>query len=135
MKLRLHVAPMPKDEAITYDAKSDGMFPLLTNERKLSLKDLLEAYQFQPRIEKRHEQLKTVYEVVPALLKNVDREEALHFVYFLALLVEALIEREVRRGMERKGLGSIPLYPEGRPCPAPTTDKVLEVFAELEDNR
>ncbi len=135
VKLRLHVAPMPKEEAIAYDAKSDGMFPLLTNERKLSLKELLEAYQFQPRIEKRHEQLKTVYEVVPALLKNIDREEALLFVYFLALLVEALIEREVRKGMERKGLESIPLYPEGRPCPAPTTDKVLEVFADLEDNR
>ena len=135
VKMRLHVAAMPKEDAIAYDAKSDGMFPLLTNERKLSLKEVLEAYQFQPRLEKRHEQLKTVYEVVPALLKNIDREEALLFVYFLALLVEALIEREVRKGMERKGLQSIPLYPEGRPCPAPTTDKILEAFEDLRDDR
>jgi hypothetical protein len=54
------------------------------------------------------------------------------FVYFLALLVEALIEREVRRGMEGKGLESLPLYPEGRPCPAPTTDKILEAFDRVE---
>ncbi len=135
VKMRLHVAAVPKEEVMAYDAKSDGMFPLLTNERELSLKEVLEAYQFQPRLEKRHEQLKTVYDVVPALLKNIDREEALLFVYFLALLVEALIEREVRKGMEREGLQSIPLYPEGRPCPAPTTDKVLEVFGDIEEER
>lgn len=132
VRVRYHVTPQPKVEAVAYDAKSDGMFPLLTNERELSLKELLESYQFQPRLEKRHEQLKTVYEVAPVLLKNADRIEALLFVYFLALLVEALIEREVRQGMEREKLASIPLYPEGRPCPAPTTEKILEAFDRVE---
>lgn len=135
LKSRFHVAAHPKEEVITYDTKSDGMFPLLTNERKLPLKELLEAYHFQPRLEKRHEQLKTVYEVAPVLLKNIDRAEALLFVYFVALLVEALIEREVRRSMEREELKSIPLYPEGRPCPAPTTEKILEAFERLETHR
>jgi transposase len=135
VRVRFHVVPRPKVEVVAYDAKSDGMFPLLTNERGLSLKELLESYHFQPRLEKRHEQLKTVYEVAPVLPKNADRIEALLFVYFLALLVEALIEREVRRGMEREGLASIPLYPEGRPCPAPTTEKILEAFERVEVHR
>jgi transposase len=127
-KVRYHVVWHPEEEANLYDARSDGMFPLLTDDRKMSRRELLVRYHFQPRLEKRHEQLKTVYEVAPVWLKKVERIEALLFVYFLALLVEALIEREVRRGMEGKGLESLPLYPEGRPCPAPTTDKILEAF-------
>lgn len=135
VKTRFHVTAQLKKDVIAYDAKSDGMFPLLTNERQLTLKQLLECYHFQPRLEKRHEQLKTVHEVTPVLLKNVDRIEALLFIYFLALLVESLIEREVRKGMEREHLESIPLYPEGRPCPAPTTEKILEAFDCIEVHR
>ncbi len=86
VKTRFHVVAQPNEGAIAYDAKSDGMFPLLTNERHLSRRELLEAYHFQPRLEKRHEQLKTVLEVAPMLLKNIERIEALLFVYFLALL-------------------------------------------------
>ena len=36
-----------------------GMFPLITNCKDLSLKQTLEAYKFQPKLEKRHEQLKS----------------------------------------------------------------------------
>ena len=135
VRTRFHVAPRPKEEAIAYDAKTDGMFPLLTNERKLSLKELLEAYHYQPRLEKRHEQLKTVLKARPALLKNIDRLEALFFLYFLALLVESLLEREVRRAMEKEGLEDVPLYPEGRADPAPTADMILGAFGRLETHR
>lgn len=126
--VRHHVIGHAQEEAILFDARTDGTFPLLTNDRELSLKELVAQYHFQPRLEKRHEQLKTIYEVAPVLLKNIDRVEALLFVYFLAMLVEALIEREVRRSMEAEGLRAIPLYPEGRPCPAPTTDRILGAF-------
>ena len=126
--VRHHVVWQAKEEAIGFDARTDGMFPLLTNDRRLSLKELVDQYHFPPRLEKRHEQLKTIYEVPPVLLKNIDRVEALLFVYFLAMLVEALIEREVRRSMEAEGVKSIPLYPEGRPCPSPTTDRILGAF-------
>ncbi|EQD40229.1 Transposase-like protein, partial [mine drainage metagenome] len=111
VKPRFHVAAQPKEEAIAYDAKTDGMFPLLTNERRLTLPQLLEAWKFQPRLEKRHAQLKSVLQVRPALLKNIDRLEALFFLYFLALPVESLLEREVRHSMEKEGLKDIPLYP------------------------
>lgn len=116
-------------DRLVWEGKQDGMFPLLTNCRELTLAQLLEAYRWQPTLEKRHEQLKTVYSVAPVLLKKVTRIEGLLFVYFLAMLTEALLEREVRRGMAARGLEAIPLYPEARPCEAPTANRVLEAFA------
>ena len=56
-------------------------------------------------------------------------------VYFLAVLVFALIEREARLGMKKRDLESIPLYPEGRPCKAPTTDGILTAFLGLRRTR
>ena len=53
-------------------------------------------YKYQPHVEKRHEQIKSLSSVAPVMLKNVDRIEGLLFVYFLALLIESLMEREVR---------------------------------------
>jgi hypothetical protein len=47
-RVHFHVVPRPKVEVIAYDAKSDGMFPLLTNERGLSLKELLESTTSSP---------------------------------------------------------------------------------------
>ena len=49
-------------------------------------------------------------------------------VYFFALLVESLLERELRRAMEREGVESLPLYPEGRPCRRPTARRVIDLF-------
>jgi hypothetical protein len=53
-------------------------------------------------------------------LKEVRRIQALLCLYFLALLVEALVEREK--------IDSLPLYPEGRPCHCPTTRRLIDVF-------
>ncbi|EQD72715.1 Transposase-like protein, partial [mine drainage metagenome] len=50
VKVRYHVTGSPNDEAIAREAKSDGMFPLLTNDRKMSRKELLESYRYQPRL-------------------------------------------------------------------------------------
>jgi DNA-binding cell septation regulator SpoVG len=36
------------------DACSDGMFPLITNCDDISLKEILEKYKYQPKLEKRH---------------------------------------------------------------------------------
>ena len=54
--------------ALAAEAVSDGVFPLITNDRKLSEKALLLAYKGQPVIEKRFEQLKTEFEVAPVFL-------------------------------------------------------------------
>ncbi len=134
-RLRFSVAARVKDDVIAADAHTDGMFPLISNCRDLSLKQILEAYKFQPKLEKRHEQLKSVQDMAPVWLKNVARIEALLFLYFVALLVHALLERELRHGMERENIGSLPLYPEDRKCRAPSTERILDLFAPLQRHR
>ena len=37
-------------------------------------------------------------------------------MYFLALMIESLIEREVRNNMVKEDRKSIQIYPESRPC-------------------
>ena len=119
-------------QAIAYDQKSDGMYPLLTNDRSLSAAQVLTSHKGQPRIEKRFEQLKSVHEIAPVFLKNEARIEALFTLYFLALLVQSLIERELRQGMQAANIEQLPLYPEARACRRPTTEHILRLFSLAE---
>lgn len=117
------------ENVIAFDRRSDGMYPLLTNDRNLSVQEAFAAHRRQPAIEKRFEQLKSVFEIAPICLKNESRIEALFFLYFLALLVQALLERELRRGMQRAGIAEMPIYPEERSCHRPTAEQVFRLFA------
>jgi hypothetical protein len=119
-------------ELLAEEIKCDGFFPLITNELSTSERDLLLAYKGQPALERRFEQLKTDFEVAPVYLKEVGRITALLCVYFFVLLVEALLERELRRAMARSDLASLPLYPEGRACRRPTARRVIDLFEELQ---
>jgi len=118
--------------AVAYDEKSEGMYPLITNDRMLTPLQVLEAHKGQPRLEKRFEQLKTVHEIAPVFQKNPTRIEAFFTVYFLALLIQALIERELRQTMKRERLKALPLYPEECRCAHPTTEQVLRLFSHAE---
>jgi transposase len=120
------------EEAIAYDHKSDGMYPLITNDRRMSAAQTLQAHKGQPMIEKRFQQIKTVHEIAPVLLKNEARIEALFTIYFLALLVQGLIERELRLAMKREKIAELPLYPEQRQCARPTTEQILRLFSLAE---
>jgi len=118
-------------EVIQADARCDGIFAMVTNDTTRSAKDLLDVYKYQPFLEKRNEQLKSVLCVAPVFLKRPERVAALLLVYFLAVLIFALIERETRREMRARGIDSLPLYPEDRPCNAPTADGVMRAFEGL----
>ena len=118
--------------AIAYDHKSDGMYPLITNDGNLSPAQVLEAHKGQPMIEKRFEQIKTVHEIAPVLHKNEARIEALFTLYFLALLVQAIIERELRLAMKRENIAELPLYPEQRDCTRRTTEQLLRLYSLAE---
>ena len=65
-------------------------------------------------------------------LKNVSRIQGLLAAYFFALLVQTLLERELRQAMARSGEASLPWYPEGRLCARPTTHRLIEVFASIQ---
>lgn len=132
---RFHLTWQLRTEAIDFDARSDGMFPLISNWDAAAPAELLAQYKYQPQLEKRHEQLKTVRAVAPVFLKSVTRVEALLLLYFLALLVDALIERQLRRAMRAAGIPSLPLYPEERSCKAPTTARVFDLLRDLRRHR
>lgn len=120
------------DATVAADAASDGIFPLVTNVTDLDELELLHAYKRQPTIEKRFSQFKTDFEVAPVYLKAVHRIQALLAVYFFALLVEALLERELRQAMQAKEIEALPLYPEGRACRWPTARRVIDLFESVQ---
>ncbi len=125
--LRWHLA----HDRLAEETRCDGIFPLITNVVALSERELLLAYKQQPRIETRFAQLKTDFVVAPVYLKETSRIQALLCVYFFALLVESLLERELRRAMDGAGIESLPLYPEGRACRRPTARRVIDVFEDM----
>lgn len=116
---------------IARDAASDGCFPLISNDPTMTDAELLAAYKYQPNLEKRHAQLKGTQLVAPVFLHNPDRIEALLCCHFIAMLVQALIERQIRRAMQTAGLQQLSIYPEDRGCAAPTAARVLEIFTGL----
>jgi len=116
---------------VTHDAASDGCFPLISNDRAMTQAELLAAYKHQPNLEKRFSQLKGAQLVAPVFLHDPARIEALLCCRFIAMLIQALIERQIRRAMKDQGLQQLSLYPEDRGCTAPTAARVLDIFAGL----
>lgn len=122
-------------DAVKAEARSDGMFPLITNDRQLSVAEVLAKYKYQPQLEKRHQALKSVLEVAPVWLKKPSRIEALLLLYYLALLVHALLERELKRKMIAADIPRLPLYPEGRLSAEPTAALLLALMDDLQTHR
>jgi len=118
-------------QALERESRIDGIFPLLSTDASLSAKEALVAYKFQPRLEKRFEQLKSVHKVAPTLCKKVERVEAMMFLFFIALILQALIEREVRHAMSDNTIEAIPIYPEHRLAYHPTTAKIFDRFHDV----
>jgi transposase len=119
-------------QAVRHDAASDGCFPLLSNDDDLTDGEVLIAYRYQPNLEKRHHQLKSVQDAAPVTLKSPHRIEALFACQFIALLACCLIERELRAAMTREQITDLPLYPEDRSCSAPTAARVFDHLAPLQ---
>jgi transposase len=133
VKSRWTFEAMPNGIKIQEDAAADGVFALITNieASDLLMAEILDKYKFQPYIEKRHQQFKSVFEAAPVFLKLPHRIEALMFVYFIVLTLNALIERELRLAMASEGIRSLPLYPENRRCKYPTTARIIDLFSNL----
>jgi len=120
-------------QALQAEARTDGVFPLLTNveARQLPKREVLLVYKYQPYVEKRHSLLKNELEVAPVYLKKPLRAAGLVHACFLAMMLDALIERTLRLGMAREGIQSLPILPEGRLTPSPTTARLLEMFTDV----
>ncbi len=75
---------------------------------------------------------KSVYRIAPMLFKNVERIEAFLLFFFVAMLIQALIERDLRIGMKRADIESLPIYPEEREGVSPTAYRIFSQFENVE---
>ncbi len=116
-------------EALKAEARLDGVFPLLCTDPDLPPGAVLRAYKSQPALEKRFCQFKTIHRAAPLLFKRVSRVEANMGAFFLALMMQALLERELRRRLARPGAPPLRLYPEDREAPHPTASRLFKTFA------
>jgi transposase len=121
-------------QAVKEEEKTDGVFPLITNLpiQTHPPKRVLEIYKFQPFLEKRHSQIKTYQEIIPAYLKRGERVVALLHIQIMGLMVATLIERKIRLAMRCNGIEAIPIYPEGRACKFPTMFDIVRLFDRVE---
>jgi transposase len=101
-----------KVQVLKDEANTDGIFPLLSTDKQLSSKDVLQAYKYQPNLEKRFTQFKGIHNAAPLLFKRIERVEANMFAFFIALTIQALLEREVRRKMKEQNIKALKIYPE-----------------------
>ena len=113
------------------EARTDGVFPLLCTDKDLTAKEVLQAYKYQPRLEKRFQQFKHIHHGAPLLFKKLERIEATMFAFFIALMIQALIERQVRNQMADRNIPAIALYPEDRDASHPTTAKIMGIFDDI----
>jgi transposase len=120
------------DSVISEERRHDGMYPLLTNDRALSPAEVLTFHKMQPRLERRFSQLKDPMAIAPVFLKNEARIEAFFTIYALALLVQALMERQVRLAMKREEITTLPIYPERRRSRYPTALQILRLFENVD---
>ena len=86
-------SPSPEVEVVADDAKCDGTFPLITNDRTMTPAGVLGACKYQPNLERRHAQLKGHQLVAPVYVKDPVRIEGLLCCHFFALIVQALRTR------------------------------------------
>ena len=130
-RTRYTIGWQPRTDVIAYDAATDGCFPLVTNDTALPDAEVLGAYRYQPNLERRHHLLNSVQDADPLWLRDPARIEALFCCQFLALLLGALIARQIRTAMRNANTAHIPLYPELRACPSPSAEPILQIFADI----
>ena len=127
-RLRHYLSFSVDEDLVVHDARSDGCWPLITNDRDMAEAQLLVAYKRQPDLERRHHQLKSDLFVAPMFLRDPARIEGLMACQFIALLVRSLVELLVRRSMAERKITEILIYPEDRSSAAPSTKRVFELF-------
>jgi hypothetical protein len=109
----------------------EGVYLVKTNQSRSAhpVVEVLRKYKEQSNVEKRIGHIKGPLAVAPAFLENPQRIAGLLCVVVWALLIMALMERQVRRGLGGKPMFG--LYPEGRPCKAPSGPTILACFSTL----
>ena len=118
------------EQAVESAAKTDGLFPLITN-TSLEAADVLVAYKRQPFLKKRIYTKKSILEVAPVYLKKTHRIEAIMLLYFVALMIITLMERSIRAKMAKEKIEKLPILPQGMNTRRPTWDNIRYFFRNV----
>lgn len=119
------------NKALKAEENVDGVFPLLTTDKKISSREVIQAFKYQPKLEKRFSQFKSVHNAAPIFLKKITRVEANMFLFFISLMIQALIEREIRNKMVENKIENLTIYPESREALHPTTNIIFDRFSSI----
>ena len=93
--------------------------------------DVLRKYKNQPYLEKRMYTAKSVLKVAPVFLESPQRIEAMLFLYFVALMIVGLIERNIRKNMRRENIEKLPILPTGQKTKTPTWNNLDYFFRNV----
>lgn len=107
----------------------EGFFVLVTtvtDKRKMSDADMIRIYKEQKSVEIAYHWMKGELAVAPVFLKTPQRIQALGLIFLLALLTSVLIQRDLRKGLGKRG-GTV-AYFGGKRTTVPTWNSVLDLF-------
>jgi transposase len=109
----------------------EGVYVLKANRKRSAhpVAEVIRTYKEQSHVERRISHVKGPLAVTPAFPEKPQRIAGLLAVVVWSLLILALLQRQVRRGLGGKPMFG--LYPEGRPCPAPSGPTILGCFETL----
>lgn len=111
-------------------ATGDGIFPLITN-TDIEAAEVLKSYKNQPYLEKRMYTAKSILNVAPVFLKKPRRIEAMTFLYFIALMIVSLMERNIRKNMAEEKVEKLPILPNGMNTKRPTWNNIKYFFQNV----
>jgi len=117
-------------KAIKDLASRDGIFPLITN-ADIDAAEVLKAYKNQPYLEKRMYTAKSILKVAPVFLKKTERIDAMTFLYFIALMIVSLMERNIRKNMAEQRVEKLPILPNGMNTKKPTWNNLNYFFKNV----
>ena len=119
------------ETALARAQQLEGAYVIKTDLPKgeYSAAQVLEQYKEQIHVERRIGDMKGPLAIAPMYLEKPQRIAGLMQILLWSLMALSLMERHVRRSLKGKPMYGI--YPENRPCPAPTGRGILECFEDL----
>jgi len=112
-------------------SKTDGLFPLITNNHVLDGAEVLRMYKRQSFLEKRMYTKKSILDVAPVFLKKQRRIEAVLLLYFFALMIVSLIERNIRLNMTKQKIEKLPILPQKMNTKMPTWNNIRYFYRNI----
>ena len=112
-------------------SREDGLFPLITNNHLLDAAEVLRMYKRQSFLEKRMYTKKSILDVAPVFLKKERRIEAVLLLYFFALMIVSLIERNIRLNMTKTKIEKLPILPQKMNAKKPTWNNIRYFFRNI----